>query len=185
MRADTTPWGGTSPDTWEDVSATTTAPPGARCAIVQLLVDSQPQVPGSAHFDDVFFTRHGTTGAFYTVTPCRIVDTRNPDGPFGGPAFQPLNIRVFAIPGSCGIPAEATAIAANLTATNTTGRGHFLGYATGVSQPTASTLNFGPGQTRANNATIALGVAGQITVFCALPFGSTADFILDVAGYFQ
>lgn len=184
LRTDETALLGTT-DAWGTLSSTSVAPSGARCAAVRLFVGSSPGFPGYAYFDDVFFTRQNTTGSFYTVTPCRIVDTRNPNGPFGGPAFQPLNIRVFAIPGSCGIPAEATAIAANLTTTNTTGGGHFLAYPTGISQPTASTLNFRAGQTRANNATIALGVAGQITVFCALPFGSTADFILDIAGYFQ
>lgn len=183
LRVDTTPsWGG---NTWANVSATSTAPKGAKCAKLQLTVPAISGFPRSAYFDNVFLTRQNTTGSFYTVTPCRIVDTRNSDGPFGGPAFAPLSTRTFAIPGSCGIPVDATAIAANLTVTNATGAGHFVVYPAGTPQPSTSTLNFAPGQTRANNAVLTLGVSGQITVFCTLPFGGTADLVLDVAGYFQ
>ena len=35
---------------------------------------------------------------FNPVTPCRVVDTRNPNGQFGGPAIQGDTVRSFAIP---------------------------------------------------------------------------------------
>ena len=183
LREDTTLSGGGG--TWARVAATSTAPKGARCARVQLIVAAGPGFPGSTYLDDVFFTRQNTTGSFYTVTPCRIIDTRTPDGAFGGPAFAPLSTRTFAIPGNCEVPVDATAVAANLTVTNATGAGHFIVYAAGTPQPSTSTLNFSSRQTRANNAILTLGVSGQITVFCTLPFGGTADLVLDVAGYFQ
>lgn len=42
---------------------------------------------------------------YVPVTPCRVVDTRNPDGPFGGPPLQGGTQRSFAIPsGNCNIP---------------------------------------------------------------------------------
>ena len=31
---------------------------------------------------------------FYTVTPCRLVDTRNPTGPYGGPSLSANSDRV-------------------------------------------------------------------------------------------
>jgi len=172
-------------DAWEILSSTSVAPSGAKCAAVLLFVGAGAGFPGYAYFDDVFFARQNTTGSFYTVTPCRIFDTRNPDGPFGGPAFAPFTSRTFVIPGSCGIPTDATTIAANLTVTDTTGAGHFVVYPTGTDPPSTSTLNFGKGQTRASNAILTLGVGGEITLSCTLPFGGTADLILDVAGYFQ
>jgi hypothetical protein len=184
LRTDETAFLATT-DAWGTLSSTSVAPSGARCAALLLFVGSGPGFPGYAYFDDVFFTRQNTTGSFYTVTPCRIFDTRNPAGPFGGPAFAPFSTRTFVIPGSCGIPTDATAIAANLTVTDTTGAGHFVVYPTGTDPPSTSTLNFGKGQTRASNAMLTLGVVGEITLSCTLPFGGTADLIMDVAGYFQ
>src|SRR5208283_5501479 len=46
---------------------------------------------------------------FVAVTPCRVADTRNPPGPFGGTS------RDFAIPSSaCGIPSTASAYSMNI-----------------------------------------------------------------------
>jgi hypothetical protein len=48
--------------------------------------------------------------------------------------------------------------------------------------PLASTLNYSTGQTRANNAIVAFGPSGDITVRCA---SGTAHVVIDVNGYFQ
>jgi hypothetical protein len=37
--------------------------------------------------------------SFYTVTPCRLADTRNANGPLGGPALQPGAVRPFTLTG--------------------------------------------------------------------------------------
>jgi hypothetical protein len=47
-----------------------------------------------------------------------------------------------------------------------------------------SALNYSATQTRGNNAIIALGAAGDLAVYCSQASG-TAQFILDVNGYFQ
>jgi hypothetical protein len=47
-----------------------------------------------------------------------------------------------------------------------------------------STLNWKPGQTRANNAIVSLGTSGDITVHVDQASG-TVHFIIDVNGYFQ
>jgi len=54
--------------------------------------------------------------AFYPVTPCRVADTRNPTGPFGGPIMAAGSTRSFTIPASnCGIPSTAQAYSLNVT----------------------------------------------------------------------
>ena len=50
------------------------------------------------------------------VTPCRVVDTRQTNGPFGGPRLQGGHSRSFPIPqGACNIPASAAAYSLNVT----------------------------------------------------------------------
>ena len=50
--------------------------------------------------------------------------------------------------------------------------------------PDTSTINYGSFQTRANNAILALGSAGDFTVYCGQGSG-TVNVFLDVFGYFQ
>ena len=121
---------------------------------------------------------------FSTVTPCRVLDTRNPDGPFGGPALAAGGSRTFAIAGQCGIPSNALSVAVNVTVTAPTSGGFVTVYPGGSPVPPTSTINYSAGQTRANNAVISLGPSGDITAACGQPSG-TVQFILDVTGYFQ
>ena len=48
----------------------------------------------------------------------------------------------------------------------------------------ASAINYGPGQTRANNAVVPLGAGGQIAVRLDQASGSV-HVILDVNGYLE
>ena len=55
---------------------------------------------------------------FAALTPCRVVDTRNPNGPFGGPPIGGHSSRSFPLAQSgnpCGIPATAVAYSLNVT----------------------------------------------------------------------
>jgi hypothetical protein len=63
----------------------------------------------------------------------------------------------------------------------------FSQYPAGAPLPLASAIDFGAGQTRANNAVVRLGTAGGIAVRCDMPAGSGSQthFILDVTGYFE
>ena len=57
-----------------------------------------------------------TSYDFVPVTPCRIADTRNPNGSFGGPSLASGGTRSFPIPSSsCGIPSSAAAYSLNVT----------------------------------------------------------------------
>ncbi len=54
---------------------------------------------------------------FYPAAPCRVVDTRNPNGPLGGPPIQGGTSRSFPIPQSvCNIPSNAGAYVFTVTA---------------------------------------------------------------------
>ena len=121
---------------------------------------------------------------FYTVQPCRILDTRNPPGPFGGPSLVAGAVRTFVLTGQCGIPAGAKALSVNITVTQSQGAGFLTLYQSGILRPQTSTINYRAGQTRANNAIVSVGSGGELAVFTGQA-GGTADFILDVNGYFQ
>jgi hypothetical protein len=122
---------------------------------------------------------------FYTLSPCRLIDTRNPVGPYGGPSLVAGASRSFVLAGQCGIPLTATAVSLNVTVVSpTTGPGHLTVYPGGASLPLASTINYNQGNIRANNATIPLGSAGDIAVYCGQGSG-TANLVVDTNGYFQ
>ena len=89
---------------------------------------------------------------FFSVAPCRIVDTRLADGPLGGPALAAGATRDFAVTGVCGVPSTALAISINATITQPTSMGFLTVYPAGTTRPLASTINYNTGQTRANNA---------------------------------
>jgi hypothetical protein len=130
---------------------------------------------------DPFFLKLDVPQNFYTVAPCRLVDTRNPAGPYGGPALQPNAQRTFTASQQCGIPASAQAIAVNVTVTQPGAAGDLRLFPASVAAPPTSVINVSAGQTRANNAVVYLG-AGELTV--RLDSAAAAHFILDVDGYF-
>lgn len=122
--------------------------------------------------------------AYFPLTPCRAVDTRagTPDPLQNGVA------RNFAIAGSCGIPVAATAVAFNFTVTQATGAGFLTVFPQGTTQPAASLLQFGPGQSTivSNAATLALGSGnGGVTANATIPSGGTVHLIINVYGYYQ
>lgn len=128
-----------------------------------------------------------TPASFYTVTPCRLIDTRGPTGPYGAPSLAAGNNRSFVATGEgvpCGVPASATAISINITAVlPTTGPGHLTFYPSGAPQPLAATINYNAGKIRANNAIVPLG-GGTFIVYCGQGSG-TVDLVVDIDGYFQ
>lgn len=123
--------------------------------------------------------------SFYTVTPCRVLDTREPDGLWGGPALSAGMPRTFTVGGRCLIPSGAKSISANVTVTQPSAGGYLTVYAGGTPVPGTSTINFSAEQTRANNALVLLGGSGTVSVVSGQPAGNTVHFILDVNGYFQ
>ena len=120
--------------------------------------------------------------SLYIVTPCRVIDTRLPNGPSGGPALPNLGTRNVQIGGVCGVPVTAKSAVANVTAVSPTGTGFLALYPAGSAWPGNSHLNYRLGRTRANNAVLRLSAAGQTTIRNS---GPTQHFIIDVTGYFE
>jgi hypothetical protein len=127
-----------------------------------------------------------TPSRFYTLAPCRAVDTRLAAGPSGGPALvcsSSPSPRAFAFGGICGIPATARAISYNVTVTQPTAAGHLRLFAAASSTPSVSSINYAAGATRGNNGIVRLG-SGGLNVTCHQGVG-TAHVIIDVNGYFE
>lgn len=125
-------------------------------------------------------------GAFFTVPPCRLLDTRDPVISVGGPLASGEDRTVEVAP-YCGIPALAKAVSLNVTAVDPSGEGFVTLHPAGESAPSTSTLNFGSHQTRSNNAMLKLS-AGDMRALgaSAVILGSgTVDLVIDVNGYFQ
>jgi lysyl endopeptidase len=117
---------------------------------------------------------------FYTLTPCRLVDTRNPNDP-NGPAISSHQSRALVLAGSCGIPPAATAVSLIVTVVNPAGDG-FLSLSPASGVPSIATVNFRQGQVRANNAIVALNANGAVTVYDGA--AGSVDYVVDVNGYF-
>jgi hypothetical protein len=120
---------------------------------------------------------------YFTVKPCRVLDTRRAASLYGGPAFASGRARTFQISGRCGIPPKASAVALNVAVTEPTEAGHLRFYSGGAPVPNVATLNYGGAQTRSNNTLAALSTDGKLTVRCVQGSG-TAHVVVDVNGYF-
>ena len=128
-----------------------------------------------------FYTPVPTATSFYTVAPCRLVDTRS--APYA-PALAANQRRVWTVTGRCGIPAGANALALNVTVVGPTTSG-FIRLAPGNGITDSSAINFKPSQTRANNAAIMVSTDGTGGLSATNGSTGTVHLILDVAGYFQ
>ena len=119
---------------------------------------------------------------FVPVTPCRLVDTRNANGEFGGPPLQGNSTRSFAIPDNqdCNIPSTVAAYSLNVTVVPHGSLGYLTVWPTGQDQPVISTLNSYDGRTKANAAIVPAGTQGAVSVYVT----DTTDVLLDIDGYF-
>jgi hypothetical protein len=122
---------------------------------------------------------------FYTVTPCRLVDTRNAASPTGGPALVAGAVRSFPVTGACGIPSTAVAVSMNLTAVQPAAQGHLILYpGDAAGPPVVSNINFMLGVTRAGDAVARLATYGG-TINVKNASAGSVHFVLDVNGCFQ
>jgi hypothetical protein len=136
-------------------------------------------------FDIVgYFVPPGRLGLrFHTVTPCRVLDTRNPNGPLGGPALSAAVAREFPVPTSaCGVPSEAAAYSLNATVWPSGPMGYLTLWPAGENMPLASTLNAFDGALTSNAAILRAGSGtGAIRAFGL----SETHFLVDINGYFK
>lgn len=121
---------------------------------------------------------------YYTVTPCRVLDTRLAPGPTGGPALAAGVRRLMTVAGQCGVPSDALALAANVTVVSPVAPGYLRVSPGGVVTLT-STINFSAARTRANNVTLALTGDPLGSLWIENDSTGPADVVLDVTGYFK
>jgi acid phosphatase len=120
---------------------------------------------------------------YFPVTPTRIFDTR-PTSFVNYTGAKPANdsdTRV-AVTGKAGVPAGASAVVVNLTATDAAGPGFVQAFPTGNGSAGASSnLNAERvGQTIANSAIVPIGTDGTITLHTQ----QSSHLIVDVSGYY-
>jgi hypothetical protein len=130
-----------------------------------------------------YFAAPGSSDAlkFYPVVPCRVADTRNASGSFGGPEMGASTTRSFPIPASnCGIPSTAAAYSMNVTVVPDGMLSYLTAWPTGLVQPLVSTLNSFDGTVVANAAIVPAGTNGAISIYVTNP----THVILDINGYF-
>jgi len=137
---------------------------------------------------------------YFTVEPCRVVDTRkigaSPGTPMLGDETRTFRMRDTSLAyqggaaGGCGIPSEALAAMVNITAVAPSGGGFFTVWAHPLPRPLVSTLNYGavPSLPALANG-IAIPICDTRTDPCLADFEvfnrlSTTHLVVDVVGYF-
>ncbi|MEO7371239.1 MAG: DUF1501 domain-containing protein, partial [Ilumatobacteraceae bacterium] len=118
---------------------------------------------------------------FVAMNPQRLFDTRDGTGGRLGPLGQGESWP-FIIRGGHGVPAEAIAVAINLTAVDATASTYVTAWPGGQARPTTSNLNPVPGMAVPNLAIIRLGNAGDVQFFNNT---GSVHLLADVVGYFR
>ncbi len=118
---------------------------------------------------------------FIPLTPCRVADTRDANGSFGGPQLVGGMTRNFVIPNSgCGVPSTAVAYSLNVTVVPNATLTYLTMWPAGEAQPMVSTLNSLDGRIKANAAIVPAGSNGAVSIYVT----DATQAILDVNGYF-
>ncbi len=126
------------------------------------------------------------SGEFTSLTPARILDTR--DGTGRGGITSPLgegasfDVQITGRGGVPGTPGQVSAVVLNATVVEPSASSFLTVWPAGLAQPLISNLNYLAGQVVPNLVTVAVGAGGKISVYNR--FG-TADVIFDVVGYYS
>jgi hypothetical protein len=121
----------------------------------------------------------GQSSNVVPLSPERILDTRLGTGAAAAP-LGPGQTITLKVAGVGSIPADATGVILNITATRATAASFVSAWPTGEAQPTTSILNFQAGADIANMVTTTLGAGGSINLFNSQ---GSVDLIADVAGF--
>ncbi|MEP7202895.1 MAG: DUF1501 domain-containing protein [Ilumatobacteraceae bacterium] len=118
---------------------------------------------------------------YVSMNPLRLFDTRDGTGGRLGP-LTAGEAWGFPIRGQYGVPADAVAVAINLTAVDATMGTYVTAWPGGQARPTTSNLNPVPGMAVPNLAIIRLGAAGDVNFYNN---SGTVHLLADVVGYFR
>ena len=134
----------------------------------------------------------GLVNATYVaIQPCRIVDTRLIGGNIGNSATRSFTVSGTTgfdsqggKSGGCGIPANATGIAADLTAIQPKAAGFLRAYPRGTAETTATVLNYAPFAVIHGNTENAAILSVASTGITVKNFQGPTGLVIDVTGYF-
>jgi N-acetylneuraminic acid mutarotase len=124
---------------------------------------------------------------FNSLQPARLLETRpgwtTSDGSFNGTGKLGLGGKLdLTVANRGGLPASGIgAVVLNVTVVNPTAAGYLTVWPADGAQPTASNLNFTPGQTTANLVIAKASADGKVSIFNS---AGTTDVIADVVGWF-
>ncbi|MEO6988176.1 MAG: hypothetical protein ABI239_05955, partial [Aquihabitans sp.] len=113
---------------------------------------------------------------FVPTDPCRILDTR-----YEGGKYTNGESRSVAVAGKCGIPSDASAIEASVTAVTPSANGYYRTSPSGVGAPQATFLNFTKQRSTTNTGAVTLGTDGALGT---QSFGGAIHYVIDVQGYY-
>jgi len=120
---------------------------------------------------------------YRALPPARILDTRDGTGTSAAGPIGPGGVLELQITGTGGVPATGvSAVVLNVTSVSPTAESFVTLWPSGMPRPLASNLNLEAGETRANLATVALGVNGRISLFNNT---GLTHLVADVAGYYD
>lgn len=124
-------------------------------------------------------------GDYYTVLPCRLLDTRTvEDGAAPVAHGTDRMLDVVAVT-RCGVSPLATAVALNITVTQPTGSGYLQVYPANLAQPpVTSTLTFATNALRSNNAIPMLSGDDKLKLRPFIGGSGTTHVVVDVVGFF-
>jgi hypothetical protein len=122
-------------------------------------------------------------GSYIALFPTRITDTRTGSGyPNAGETLGTGDLLNVQVSGAGKVPAGGvSAVVLNVTVVGPTASSYVTLFPEGTTQPIVSNLNFTPGETLANLATVSLGTQGGVTVF---NHAGNVNVVIDVEGYY-
>ena len=128
---------------------------------------------------------HGSS--FEALSPARVMETRVGEGlstvdglSNGMGRLAGASVTTLQITGRADVPADAGAVALNVTAVGPGAAGYVTVYPCGAERPNASTLNFSAGEIVANGVITPLADDGTVCLYAQ----RATDLVVDVNGYF-
>ena len=125
------------------------------------------------------------TSPYVALEPARLLDTR-PGGSTvddqgeGAGLVTAGSVTEIQVTGRANVPANAAAVALNVTAAGAQAAGFATVFPCGTTPPDASNLNFPTGATVPNNVIAKVGAGGKVCVYVSSP----TYLLADVSGYF-
>jgi lysophospholipase L1-like esterase len=140
--------------------------------LTRLLASSPPPPPPAGQW-------------FGSLTPARLSDSRTPNSTVdglhaGGGPIGAGNVIEIQVTGRGGVPANASAVALNVTAAGAFAAGFATVFPCGQPLPVASNLNFQAGQDIPNTVIAKIGTGGKVCIYT----DKTTHLLADVNAWF-